>query len=207
MPATTIVPQKESVVWLDTKKKRRRLTPYEWPIMSRPRQEIEGPPVEIPDWPPLQRPHRRNSFRSSIPSEYLPRTPSTPVSTTGFGVHRLGANPLPWIDLASDSGSRRGSVGSDRPVSSVSSQTVILGAAGGYETASGPGFASRYHEREGTFGRDTFAPDYSPEEEKNEDDGEERVYPTGLRFWLIFLSMVLSAIPYSLDRTILSTAM
>lgn len=113
-------------------------------------------------------------------------------------------SPLPWIDLASDSGSRRGSIGSDRPVSSVSSQTVILGTAAGYETASVP-----YHEREGTFGRDAFAPNDWPEEkeEKDGDDGEERVYPTGLRFWLIFLSMVLSAIPSSLDRTILSTAM
>jgi hypothetical protein len=118
-------------------------------------------------------------------------------------------SPLPWIDLASDSGSRRGSVRSDRPASSVLSQTVILEAAAGYETAGVPGFAIPYNEREGSLGRDSFAPESLAEKEEKDgdDDGEEMGYPTGLRFWLIFLSLVLSAIPAALDRTILSTAM
>jgi hypothetical protein len=100
-------------------------------------------------------------------------------------------------------------------VSSVVSQTVILEAAAGYERANTPGFSIPYYEREVSLGRDTVPPDDPLEnkedkedkEEKEDEDEEEMVYPSGLRFWLIFLCLVLSAIPSSLDRTILSAAM
>ena len=210
-PSEYLSAPRESVVWLDSSTKRRG-----W-----------ASPTAIIAKVPKFRPHSQEKQRdrtslqppSSMPTESLPRTPPTPHRPTSpFSVRHLGVlSPFSWIDLTSDADSRRGSVRSERPVSSISSkvtETEVLEAATGYETAGRgpPQYAVRYYHDSDTGSMRSNRSE-TPEgqghlhETKELEPDEELVYPTGLRFVLICISMALSTFPPALDRTIVATAM
>ena len=199
------------MVWLDSSTKRRG-----WPSPT-------GILTKVPKFGFRSENNQRDSTTvpppSTMATESLPRTPPTPHSPTSpFSVRHLGVlSPFSWIDLASDVESRRGSVRSERPVSSIASKVTepeVLEAATGYETAARgtPPYAVRYHHQSDARSIRSNASEKSEgqghsHETKEIDPEEEPVYPTGLRFVLICISMGLSTLPPALDRTIVATAM